>query len=453
MNKIKLSEISVNRQGQVSFLITTEMEIKEKRNGGTYGSCMITDGETVVSLNIWDMTQKDADAGRAVKGGCYTAAVKKGLYQDSFTYSTRLDNLQELPDSEKEGLVVMPPKSIAEMWKRINEILSEFTGTNRVLTGNILEENREKFCTWAAAEKIHHNIYGGLLYHVYRMVLTAYNVQAIANISISTQTGKYIRKIMDNGLRHIVLEFLRVMPPFESIAVAIGYSLSRIYSLDTDIVVSALMMRRAFVPMAYTGAYGNGYGMDREVKSICKRDKIPETEKIMLFRHCLYLSEDKCPNIPEGYAVLFAERMAEILEQNNAPIDGELLVCAALLHDIGKLKELDSDSSGSVEYTVEGILFGHHAIGLHMIEEIADKSGITVDSRLLHCIASHHGKTQWGALVPPQIPEAMLLHEIDNLDAKLYAAEEAVSGIEEGKFSARIFLLDGSRIYNRCNDQ
>lgn len=449
MDKIKLNEIPVNRQGQVSFLITSEPEIKEKRNGGTYGSCMITDGETVVSLNIWDMTQKDADAGRVAKGSCYTAAVKKGLYQDSFTYSTRLDNLQELPDSEKEGLVIMPPKSIAEMWKRINEILSEFTGTNMVLTGNILEENREKFCSWAAAEKIHHNIYGGLLYHVYRMVLTAYNVQAIANISISTQTEKYIRKIGDDSLRHIVIEFLRVMPPFVPLPVAIGYSLSRIYGLDTDIVVSALIMRRAFVPMAYIGAYGDGYGMDREVKNICKRDKIPETEKIMLFRHCLYLGKDKRPNIPEGYAVLFAERMADILEQNNASVDGELLVCAALLHDIGKLRELDSDSSGSVEYTVEGLLFGHHAIGLHMIEEGAENMGISVDSRLLHCIASHHGKTDWGALVPPQIPEAMLLHEIDNLDAKLYAAEEAVGGIEEGKFSARVFALDGSRIYRR----
>lgn len=111
--------------------------------------------------------------------------------------------------------------------------------------------------------------------------------------------------------------------------------------------------------------------------------------------------------------------------------------------------ELDSDSSGSVEYTVEGLLFGHHAIGLHMIEEGAENMGISVDSRLLHCIASHHGKTEWGALVPPQLPEAMLLHEIDNLDAKIYAAEEAVRGIEEGKFSARVFALDGSRIYRR----
>jgi 3'-5' exoribonuclease len=98
----------------------------------------------------------------------------------------------------------------------------------------------------------------------------------------------------------------------------------------------------------------------------------------------------------------------------------DLLLTGAVLHDIGKLQELRWGTS--FDYTVEGQLLGHITIGVGMIErKMADIEGFPPALRVLvsHMVLSHHGKYEFGSPKLPMIPEAILLHYLDDMDAKM----------------------------------
>jgi 3'-5' exoribonuclease len=98
----------------------------------------------------------------------------------------------------------------------------------------------------------------------------------------------------------------------------------------------------------------------------------------------------------------------------------DLLLTGAVLHDIGKLRELRWGTS--FDYTVEGQLLGHITIGVGMIEQkIAALPDFPPALRLLvnHLVLSHHGKYEFGSPKLPMIPEAVLLHYLDDMDAKM----------------------------------
>ena len=101
-------------------------------------------------------------------------------------------------------------------------------------------------------------------------------------------------------------------------------------------------------------------------------------------------------------------------------LDLDVLIAAALLHDIGKLRELSYRST--FQYTDEGQLLGHIALGMTMVAEKAQKiPNFPPDllNHLLHILASHHGIPEHGALKLPMTPEAVAFHFLDNLDAKM----------------------------------
>ncbi len=102
----------------------------------------------------------------------------------------------------------------------------------------------------------------------------------------------------------------------------------------------------------------------------------------------------------------------------------DLLLTGAILHDIGKLEELRWGTS--FEYTVEGTLLGHITIGLGMIErKIAALPDFPPTLRILieHVVLSHHGHYEYGSPKLPMIPEAILLHFLDDMDAKMQTVQ------------------------------
>lgn len=106
--------------------------------------------------------------------------------------------------------------------------------------------------------------------------------------------------------------------------------------------------------------------------------------------------------------------------QHYPGINRDLLLAGAVLHDIGKLRELSWGTS--FDYTLEGQLLGHITIGLGMIEQkIAGIPGFPPAKRLLleHLVLSHHGKYEFGSPKLPMTPEAILLHYLDDLDARM----------------------------------
>lgn len=100
----------------------------------------------------------------------------------------------------------------------------------------------------------------------------------------------------------------------------------------------------------------------------------------------------------------------------------DLVLTAAILHDIGKLEELRW--SLNFDYTLEGQLLGHITLGIAMIEK---KAAAIPDFpprlKLLveHMVLSHHGKYEFGSPKLPMTPEAILFHYLDDLDAKMFS--------------------------------
>jgi 3'-5' exoribonuclease len=104
-------------------------------------------------------------------------------------------------------------------------------------------------------------------------------------------------------------------------------------------------------------------------------------------------------------------------------LDRELLIAAAILHDIGKIYELNFQRS--ISYSRRGLLLGHIVIGLQMIQEASEgeilmwKPATARREHLEHIIASHHGRREWGSPVVPMSREAIIFHQLDMIDSRM----------------------------------
>ncbi|MCR5011608.1 MAG: HD domain-containing protein [Lachnospiraceae bacterium] len=131
-------------------------------------------------------------------------------------------------------------------------------------------------------------------------------------------------------------------------------------------------------------------------------------------------------------------------------LDKELLVCAAALHDIGKISCYETLDVGEANVTVEGRLLEHSVVGIMMIHDAAKEDVYNPEKieMLKHMIASHHGKKEWDAITTPAFPEAEMLHIIDLADSRMNMFEEAYKGQEPGTISEeKVYGLENSYIY------
>lgn len=121
-------------------------------------------------------------------------------------------------------------------------------------------------------------------------------------------------------------------------------------------------------------------------------------------------------------------RLCSYMADNYPLINRDLLLTAALCHDIGKVKELSEFPQN--DYTDEGQLLGHIVIGTEMISdkirEIPDFPE-SVAFQLKHCILAHHGEYEYGSPKLPSTIEALAVNLADNADAKLQIMIETLS--------------------------
>jgi 3'-5' exoribonuclease len=112
--------------------------------------------------------------------------------------------------------------------------------------------------------------------------------------------------------------------------------------------------------------------------------------------------------------------ICDVTARHYPEVNRDLLLTGAFLHDIGKLRELQWGTS--FHYTIEGQLLGHITIGIGLIEKkIAELPNFPEAKRILvvHLVLSHHGRYEFGSPKLPMIPEAILLHYLDDMDAKM----------------------------------
>ena len=294
---MKLKELEVGNRTNVNVLVI-DMEERMTKTNRPYVVFQVTDGETVIDVRKWDSTVAEYSH---LKNTVVDMSIRTSVYNDNRSYDTDILLPTALPVTD---FIRKVPEDVQMMMSSIMERVSQITVPElKDMMAAILIDFRSKLMYWAAAKSMHHNLYGGLLYHIYRM-------------------GK-----------------------------------------NAD-------MQCDFYPM----------------------------------------------------------------------INRDLLICGVYLHDIGKLMELDTSILGSAEYTTEGNLLGHHYLGMNMIEDYAIRFKLpdTLKLQLLHMIASHHGRQEYGAIVVPKTMEAQMLHFLDMIDSKIYAFEDAIQNMEEGQNTAMV---------------
>ena len=304
-------------------------------NGKPMLKVTMNDGTDNVTALIFDSTKKDLNA-QGIEDGC-TAVVNLEVtdYKGSKSYKIININPVKLPEDELKELVKLPPIDPDKLVNDIIILIKQSSGRAYDLTTfdvpaddfsltalsvRLITNNLKAFTKSSAAKAMHHNLYGGLAYHTFRMIKSAYAV-------------------------------------------------CEIYTL----------------------------------------------------------------------------------------LNRELLVCGTALHDIGKLFEMKTSDTGIATYTDMGNLFGHPLLGIEMIDhEVWNKNqangGRSYNAEqvavLKHMIASHHGQPEWGAIRVPSTPEAMMLHELDMIDSRMYMYEENFKDIPAGSSSEPIFGIasDGKSV-------
>ncbi|MBR3462475.1 MAG: HD domain-containing protein [Clostridiales bacterium] len=290
----------------------------------------LSDGGDSITALIFDTTKKDL-AANGIEEGC-TAVVRLEVtdYKGNKSYKITGITPAKLPDDELMQLVKMPPVAPDKLVNDIIIMIKQSSGRAYDLTNlevpaddfsltalavRLINANIKAFTKSSAAKAMHHNIYGGLAYHTYRMVKSAYQI-------------------------------------------------CEVYSL----------------------------------------------------------------------------------------LDRELLVCGTALHDIGKLFEMKTSDTGIATYTDMGNLFGHSLLGIEMIDREVWRQNQAIGGRsynseqvamLKHMIASHHGEPEWGAIRLPSTPEALILHELDMIDSRMYMYEENFKDMQPGTSSDPIFGISG----------
>lgn len=119
-------------------------------------------------------------------------------------------------------------------------------------------------------------------------------------------------------------------------------------------------------------------------------------------------------------------KLVDVVAERYPQLDRDILLMGAFLHDIGKVDELTYERD--LAYSTEGQLVGHLVMGVTMLDAklnqyrqmVGDNFPAETAVLLKHMIVSHHGKLEFGSPKVPMTREAIALHVLDDLDAKLH---------------------------------
>lgn len=161
---------------------------------------------------------------------------------------------------------------------------------------------------------------------------------------------------------------------------------------------------------------------------------IQEPHLLQLVRHFYgnadwvgrFMEAPAARHVHHAYFAGFLEHVYELLVlcgpllELYPEIDRDLLIVGILLHDIGKLEELEWGFD--TDYTDGGHLLGHIVLGERAVSRAIDAmdgfpEGLALE--VLHMIVAHHGRHEWGSPRRPKSMEAIALHHLDNLDAQV----------------------------------
>jgi 3'-5' exoribonuclease len=183
-----------------------------------------------------------------------------------------------------------------------------------------------------------------------------------------------------------------------------------------------------------------------------------------IIKHCINKVEDKLLHYPAAkgmhhnfysglaYHTCRMLELADFICMQRPFLNADLLKAGIILHDIAKTEELISELGIVSDYSFAGKLIGHISMACNWITEASIVNGYNLNDEgiiaLQHMILSHHNLGEWGSPVQPQLPEAVALHYIDQIDAKLQAVEDALDTTPEGeKWTPPLRIVENKQIY------
>jgi len=119
--------------------------------------------------------------------------------------------------------------------------------------------------------------------------------------------------------------------------------------------------------------------------------------------------------------------ISKTIQSLHQQLDLDLLVAGCILHDIGKVEELDVGVM--IDFSEDGRFYSHISIGFRMVSRMIDKIPDfpkELERKILHIILSHHGKLEYGSPVKPMFLEAIAFHHIDNSDASIQKVKQVI---------------------------
>jgi 3'-5' exoribonuclease len=172
---------------------------------------------------------------------------------------------------------------------------------------------------------------------------------------------------------------------------------------------------------------------DEYIKTLLKKFFVEDSDFIKKFK-----ASSAAKSVHHGFAggllehSLSVTKLCDGMAKNYDWLNRDLLVSCAMLHDVGKTRELSPFPLN--DYTDEGNLLGHIVMGYEMIQEkIKEIPGFPelLASEIGHMILSHHGKMEFGSPKTPAIAEAKALSLADDTDAKMETFREALEAKDE----------------------
>jgi len=293
-------------------------------------------------------------------------------------------------------------------------------------------------------EALHENMHVSDIYLCRsRQMLLTKNGKEYGSLVLQDKTGTVDAKIWDPGNPGIeefsALDYVYVDADVTSFNNALQLNIRRIRKAGED-----EYNPEDYLPVSSKNIDGMYAELLGEIKSV-KEEHLNKLLCSFFVEDAKFIKEFRfssaAKNIHHGYVggllehTLSVTKLCEYYCSTYPGLNHDLLITAAICHDIGKTRELSPFPAN--DYTDEGQLLGHIVMGCEMIgERIKNIPGFPEKkaTELKHCILSHHGEYEFGSPKKPALIEAMALNFADNTDAKMEIFRELLdaAGTNDG---------------------
>ena len=276
----------------------------------------------------------------------------------------------------------------------------------------------------------------------YKQAATAKNGKAYENVILQDKTGTIDSKIWDPNSSGIgdfeVMDYVFITGDVTNFQGTLQLNIKRVRKADESEYVA-----QDYLPVSEK----NIDEMYRELMGYMSQVENPYLQKLIQMYFVeneafisAFKSHSAAKTVHHGFVggllehTLSVTKLCDYYIHNYPMINADLLITAAIFHDIGKVYELSPFPEN--DYTDAGQLLGHIMIGAQIVGDQAGKIPnfpVKLENELKHCILAHHGELEYGSPKKPALLEAVALNFADNTDAHMETMIEILAGAGENQ--------------------